>query len=428
MKNLTFIISVFFLNFGLGKAFANSSATILLEDKMDLFEKIVNLQVKLGVVQSSGFWNEDRAMNSMALVDTLWKKGWDSQKLEDQRLAAESLKKIDFNDFEIADQVRLFLLDQRLGGNLVNNSKFMNDIFETSKEGKLQRREIYTILNYKEELLESGFGEILDQVSLYNAEDLALYNEAKDSLFEVPNRSLVQDLVFFDKDPGDYGRGQYRYGPKLFMFCRKNRNYPCMMFMKDSRNQIVRNDDASIWTHKALGLARKNKPYNVKNGFTPAGVYTIDSVMPEANRQRVFGKYRRLIINFIPRTKDEERTKELLPESSFNSNWWKQAVVARDIGRNLLRIHGTGLRNNNPSSSYYPFVKTSGCIAMRENRYDGKKYKDQRILLDQLMTYSGFTPRRRNETKIRALLYVIEVDNKNKAVEKSDIEDILDLR
>ncbi len=427
MNKIIFIISVLFLNFGFSKAMANSSNTILLEDKMDLFEKIVNLQVRLEVVQGSGFWNEDRAMNSMALVDTLWKKGWDSDKEEDRRLVVESLKKIDFKKFEIADQVRLFLLDQKLGGNLVNNSQFMSNIFETSKIGKLQRREIYTILNYKDELLDSGFGEILEQVSLYNSEDLDLYNQAKDSLFEVPSRSLVQDLVFYDKDPGDYGRGQYRFGPKLFMFCRKNRNYPCMMFMKDSRNQIVRNDNGSIWTHKALGLARRNKPYNVKNGFTPAGVYTIDSVMPEANRQRVFGKYRRLIINFIPRTKNEERTKELIPESSFHSNWWKQAVVARDIGRNLLRIHGTGLRNNNPSSSYYPFVKTSGCIAMRENRYDGKKYKDQRVLLDQLMVYSGFTPRNRNETKIRSLLYVIEVDNKNQSVEREDIEEILDI-
>lgn len=429
MKTLITLFSLFFFCAGMTSANEQTQNTILLEDKMDLFEKIVNLQVRLGVIQESSFWNKDREMNSMALVDTLWNKGWDSSKAEDLKLAKESLKKIDFRKFELADKVRLFLLDQKLGAeNLVYNSKFMNDLYDEAKSGKLDRREIFTLLNYEDQLEGTGFGDILKEVKDFYSDDVDEYMHARKSVWKHPESSVVQDLVFHEKDPGDYDRGQYRFGPVLYMFCRHDRNYPCMMFMKDSRNQLVRNPNGRIWTHRSLGLARRDRPYNVKNGFTPAGVYTLDSVMPEANRQRVFGKYRRLIMNFIPRTKTEKQTKQLLPESSHGESWWKQAVVARDVGRNLLRIHGTGLRNNNSSSSYYPFVKTSGCVAMRENKYDGVTYRDQRVLLDMLMKYSGFTPKYRNETRIRSLFYVIEVDGEKRAVEKTDIERILGIR
>lgn len=426
MKKLLSIMALMLIYVGSTNA-SVSSETIKLEEKMDLFGKMVNLQVSLGMVQTSSFWNKDKKMNSMALVDTLWEKGWDSLKEEDHEVVRNSLKKIDFNSFELSDKIRLFLMDQKFGKNLVHNSEFMKEIYEDARSGKLDRREVFTLLNYKDNLEDLGFESIYKEVDDNYGEDVSPYLEAQNLGRKGLSKTTLKDIIFNNLDLGEYGRGKYSFGPKLFMLCRQNRNYPCMMIMKDSRNQLMRNSDGSVWTHKALGLARRGRAYNVKNGYTPAGVYTMDSVMPQANKQRVYGKNRRVILNFIPRTKNEEKTKALLPESSRSSSWWKQAVVARDVGRNLLRIHGTGLRNNNPSSSYYPFVKTSGCIAQRENTYGSTRYNDQRHLLDKMMEASAFTPAYKNEVHIRGLLYVVEVDGQRKSVEKSDIKEFLDL-
>jgi len=97
------------------------------------------------------------------------------------------------------------------------------------------------------------------------------------------------------------------------------------------------------------------------------------------------------------------------------------SVVARDVGRSLLRIHGTGRINTWPDSSWYPFIRTSGCIAQRENTYNGVEFTDQRILLDTLMLAQGLEPKFENETRIKGLLYFIEINDQAKAVSVSDL-------
>jgi hypothetical protein len=143
---------------------------------------------------------------------------------------------------------------------------------------------------------------------------------------------------------------------------------------------------------------------------------TIDSVMPVADQQISFGKFRRMILNFIPKSKNETLLRSLLPESSISEDWWKAGVTARDIGRNLLRIHGTGKINPDPSVPYFPFMRTSGCISQRENTYDGITYKDQRDLLDAIMKAMDNQPVFENEPKIKGLLYIVEIDDTDEIV------------
>src|SRR5690606_6912066 len=172
-----------------------------------------------------------------------------------------------------------------------------------------------------------------------------------------------------------------------------------LMLLKDGHGNIWRDDQGDIWHQPALAYSRHKKEYNQVNGNTPAGIHRIDGVMPKADQQRVFGKFRRLILNFIGPGENESYTKLLLPESSHNESWWLQASVARDIGRSALRIHGTGLRSKK-RKPYYPLVPTSGCIAQRENTYDRITYLDQRNLLDELMKASGLDPVFENEPHI----------------------------
>jgi len=193
------------------------------------------------------------------------------------------------------------------------------------------------------------------------------------------------------------------------------------MVMKNVHGEVVRDEDGIIWSHKSLASSARGLPSYTRNGNTPTGILTIDSVMPVADQQMSFGKFRRMILNFIPKSKNESLMKSLLPSSSHNQDWWKSSVTARDIGRNLFRIHGTGKLNQDPTVPYYPFMRTAGCIAQRENSYDGITYKDQRELLDAIMVAMNMEPNYENEIKVKGILYLVEIDDKNAPVELEDL-------
>ncbi len=232
---------------------------------------------------------------------------------------------------------------------------------------------------------------------------------------------MIADLFHKTPNVTTYMNGEYIKSVKIYMFCRENRLYPCMMVMRNVHGEVLRNADGSIWTHKSLASSARGLPSYTKNGNTPTGIYTIDSVMPSADQQISFGKFRRMIVNFIPKSKNETLQKSLLPESSHTEDWWKPAVTARDIGRSLFRIHGTLKINQDPTVPYYPFMRTSGCIAQRENTYDGVEYKDQRELLDTIMKAMDMEPTYANELNVKGIMYLVEIDDKNAPVEADDL-------
>ena len=221
-----------------------------------------------------------------------------------------------------------------------------------------------------------------------------------------------------------YMNGEYVKSVKIFMFCRNNRLYPCLMVMKNALGEPVRLEDGTLWSNPSLASSAKGLPSYSRNGNTPEGVMTIDSVMAVADAPMSFGKFRRMILNFIPKSTDENLHKSLLPASSYNNEWWQAGVTARDIGRNLLRIHGTGKINTDPNTPYFPYMRTSGCIAQKENTYDGVVYNDQRVLLDAVMAALGLAPKFENEVQIKGVLYIMEMDEVAAQVEVADLNAI----
>ncbi|MFK8137120.1 MAG: hypothetical protein AB8E15_02055 [Bdellovibrionales bacterium] len=205
---------------------------------------------------------------------------------------------------------------------------------------------------------------------------------------------------------------------RLYMVCRHDRSHPCMKVLRDVNGQWVENEDGSIWSQGSLGYSRKKKPFYKTDGDTPSGVYKLNGVMPSANRTTAFGKFRRIIMDFIWTT---NRTNKFLPQSQISKDWWNQANIARDAGRNLFRIHGTGMKNRRTRSNYYPFVGQRGCVSTREGTYDGVKFVDQRKLLDKMMEAQGLDPIYANETKIRSIFYVININDNNTAVTKDEV-------
>ncbi len=277
---------------------------------------------------------------------------------------------------------------------------------------------VYIIAAYESELLSAGHDEIISLAKAHPEYfDVALDQDRMEQI----NEDIIEDLFHNTPDVTTYMNGEYLKSVKIFMFCRTNRLYPCLMVMKNVHGEAVRNEEGKLWSNPALGSSARGLPSYVRNGNTPAGIHTIDSVMPYADATLSFGKFRRMILNFVPKSKDESLIKSLLPVSSQESDWWKSGVVARDIGRNLIRIHGTGKINTDKNTPYYPFMRTSGCIAQRENTYDGVTYKDQRNLLDSIMMAMDLAKTYDNETNIKGILYLVELDDTNAPVALEDL-------
>lgn len=235
---------------------------------------------------------------------------------------------------------------------------------------------------------------------------------------------MARDLWNHTPDLDSFMNGKYAQGVRLYMFCRSKRDYPCLQIMRNKRHEAVRLEDGQLWSSPSLARSARDIPPNRTNGHTPTGIHTIDGVMPLADQVPSFGKFRRLILDFVPKSTNEQLQRSLLPESSQDSNWWRQQVVARDIGRSLFRIHGTGRLNTETTAPWHPFKPTSGCIAKRENTYDGVEYRDQRLLLDTIMGALDLPAVYENETEINGLLFFIELDDKAAPVTLEDLKAI----
>ena len=63
-------------------------------------------------------------------------------------------------------------------------------------------------------------------------------------------------------------------------------------------------------------------------------------------------------------------------------------------------------------------------MAQRENTYNGIEYRDQRNLLDTLMKAQGMEVNATNETAIKGLLFIIEINDEDRAVTPADLKKI----
>jgi len=320
--------------------------------------------------------------------------------------------------FDVTQNFRLGILKMRYQSTQTIPADLIREVENTLLQPNPDIKLIYLIAAYEEDLLSKGFANIVTLAKLHEAyNDIADSSEKKTEI----TTEVVADLFHKSPDIAAYMNGEYVKSVKLFMFCRNNRLYPCLMVMKDVHGEAVRNEDGTLWTQESLASSARGLPSYVRNGNTAEGIYTMDSVMPHADQTISFGKFRRVILNFVPKSANEKHIKSLIPESSHKASWWQPSAVARDAGRNLFRIHGTGKINKDPATPYFPFMRTSGCVAQKENTYDGVTYKDQRHLLDTMMKALELTPIYSNEVQIKGVLYVMELDDAQAPVTIDDL-------
>jgi hypothetical protein len=208
----------------------------------------------------------------------------------------------------------------------------------------------------------------------------------------------------------------------VFVFCREDRDYHCLSILRDAGGRMVQNATLTgLWTLPMLADSDGDRDYNEAKGNTPQGIYSMDGVMPFADRNLDYGDYRRIVMNFLPSQDNDQATIDTLPESLQKLSWWKEASIARHLGRGQFRIHGVGFLNQNPTANNYPFIPTWGCLTTREGTYDGVHYQDQRVLLDSLMRAQGLEVSFDHETQIKGYVVVVNLNAAESHVKAEDL-------
>ena len=377
------------------------------------FEELVD-SYKQGQIKITKGIPVEGLMNQKAVVTSMWDNVFEDGSSEKISKVKTTLGDLETDNLPVALKLKVNVLKNKLGLNIKSD--------ESWDEADWSKNDLLSYFSLKE-----NYGDFISPN--INAKSSSLYKEAEAEFKKAISKDewadeQISDLLSFEPRWRRSLRG-YKNKVRLYMFCRHNHEHPCLMLMKDTAGNWRRDSKGNLWAQPKLGLSRHGLPAHQVNGNTPQGIYTIDSVMPEPNRQLVFGKFRRLILNFISSSRNEKDFLSLMPGSTQGLSWWREGKLARDVGRSLLRIHGTGLMNLDPASSWYPFFPTSGCITSRENTYDGVEYRDQRHLLDEMMEASGLSANYNNETKLKGLLYVIDINSEERPVELADIEKLL---
>lgn len=341
--------------------------------------------------------------------------------LFENKISNFQISKIVPINFSVIEKLRLEILKLKYYQAQTVDILIADEVRNELRRLDVDNRIVYTIAIHEKLLLAAGSDDIVEIAKLHSSySDIAQVGESDEDIVG----ELASDLFYNSPIKPTLNKGKLSNTVKIFMFCRKNRLYPCLMVMRDIEGNEVRNQDGTLWSHPVLASAKSGFPSYQRNGNTPAGIFLIDSVMPYADQQLSYGKYRRMMLDFVPKTENEMSLKSFLPKSSWENKWWMQSVVARDVGRNLFRIHGSGRTNDDPNSTFYPFMQTNGCIANRENTYNGVTYNDQRKILDSIMLAMKLEANYENESKIKGILYLLEINDKAKAVSINDLNEL----
>ncbi|PWU03257.1 MAG: hypothetical protein C5B52_03710 [Bacteroidetes bacterium] len=221
----------------------------------------------------------------------------------------------------------------------------------------------------------------------------------------------------------------------VFSFQRWNRDFPGMAIVQNEDGSFVRGDDGRLMIFQQLARSGSDLPYFITNGSTPQGAYCITGVATVRNNLIGPSPTLQLIMPYegkwetyfnIPPTEVWDSLTDPYPEYQqlFPSSWrtygpMQEVYFAGKIGRTEVIAHGTTI---DPvyfkTKSFYPLCPTQGCLCAREdwNITTGKP-----IFSEQLGLISAF----RSAKGTNGYLYVINIDDQQKAVSRDEIEKIV---
>src|SRR5579871_379902 len=243
---------------------------------------------------------------------------------------------------------------------------------------------------------------------------------------------LTNQNSFAHQKPPDFiqlFKYQKTTGKKIiYSFQRHNRDYPGIAIVQNADGSFVKNADGRLAVFEQLARSGSNLPYFITNGNTPQGIYSIlgtavshnNFIGPTPNLQLIipfenkWGKYFQQDWN--PPQDSLLLYKNLLPPNWRNYEPMMEAWDAGKIGRTAIIAHGSTIDPEYfKDKPFYPLTPSQGCLTAQElwNVTSGRL-----LVSEQFNLVSAFLSTQGN----KGYLYVINIDNQQKAVSREEIE------
>ena len=214
----------------------------------------------------------------------------------------------------------------------------------------------------------------------------------------------------------------------IYSFQRWNRDYPGLAIVQNVDGSFVKDASGKLFVFEQLARSGSDLPYFIRNGSTPQGVYSINGIDVSHNNFIGPTPNIQLIMPFESKWEKYFRDQwnyshdslylyqQLLPDSWRKYVPMMEAWNAGKIGRTEIIAHGTALDPEYfKDKPFYPLTPTEGCLCAKElwNVTSGKlDISEQYNLVSAFQATSGN----------KGYLYVINLDNQQKAVSRAEIE------
>lgn len=217
----------------------------------------------------------------------------------------------------------------------------------------------------------------------------------------------------------------------IYSFQRWNRDYPGIAVLQNADGSFQRDANGKILMIEQLARAGSNLPYFLTNGNTPQGIFSITGtevshslfIGPTPNFQMLMPYEADTAFWHTPYDNGKDSLsnyKNLLPESWRNYAPITESYYAGKIGRSEILSHGTTIDPEYfKGKTFYPLTPTQGCLCAKEIWNPATGRLDQS---EQFKLLNGFllTP------STTGYLMVINLDNQQKAVNKKEIQLLLE--
>jgi hypothetical protein len=186
----------------------------------------------------------------------------------------------------------------------------------------------------------------------------------------------------------------------LYVLCRPDPTVLCRAVIKDRNGNFVRENsrpNAPIWSVPLLTRSLHGLRWHLTRGNTPQGIYRIEGTMPRSEKPyfgaygqfplvKVFLPFESGVKSFVPTQSTDfiqniQNYQTLLPPSWRGYTPIEQAYWAGQLGRSLIRVHGSGefpsfFANNSrfpQSAGWNPAI---GCLSAKELYNDDGSLKE----------------------------------------------------
>ncbi len=214
----------------------------------------------------------------------------------------------------------------------------------------------------------------------------------------------------------------------IYSFQRYNRDFPGLAVVQNKDGSFVKNANGRLMIFEQLARSGSDLPYFIRNGSTPQGIYSIQGtsishnhfIGPTPNLQLIIpfeNKWEKYFQEKPDAPQDSlVLYKNLLPPGWRNYEPMMEAWDAGKIGRTAIIAHGTTIDPEYfKDKPFYPLTPSQGCLCAKElwNVTSGRL-----LVSEQFNLVSAFLSTPGN----KGYLYVINLGNQQKAVNRAEIE------